>query len=138
MPYVTNGGAPTALKIAIGKQVGVNVLIGMSFMTAAKLIVDLNDNVVESKLLSCKPFPIVYKRPQKSKPNLVPFTGNQSEKSLVVINAIEQAEAFISASTAAKAPIPSPSKATFDPIIRSKGTSSTKLPYSSNQNPRSP
>jgi hypothetical protein len=127
MTYVTIGGAPTSLKIAIGKEVDVNVLIGMSFMTAAKLIVDLNDNVVESKLLSCKPFPIVYKRPQKSKPNLVPVTGNQSKKSLVVINAIEQAEAFISASTAAKAPILSPSKVTFDPIIRSKGTSSNQI-----------
>jgi hypothetical protein len=96
MPYMTNAGSPTSLKIACGKQVGVNALvIGMSFMTAAKLVVDLDDNVIESKLLSCDPFPIIYKRPQRSMPNLVPITGNRSEKCLEVINAIGTADAFI-------------------------------------------
>jgi hypothetical protein len=95
MPYITSAGSATSLKIACGKQVGVNALIGMSFMTAAKLVVDLNDNVIESKLLRCEPFPLIFKRPNKSMPNLVPITGHQEEKSLVVINAIEQAEAFI-------------------------------------------
>jgi hypothetical protein len=71
MPYMTNAGSPTSLKIACGKQVGVNALIGMSFMTAAKLV-DLEDNVIESKLLSCDPFPIIYKRPQRLMSNLVP------------------------------------------------------------------
>ena len=80
MPYITAAGSPTSLKIACGKQVGVNALIGMSFMTAAKLVVDLNDNVVESKLLNCEPFPLVFKRPSKSMPNLVPITGNRAEK----------------------------------------------------------
>jgi hypothetical protein len=65
MPYMTNTGSPTSLKVACGKQVGVNALIGTSFMTAAKLVVDLDDNIIESKLLSCDPFPIIYKRPQR-------------------------------------------------------------------------
>jgi hypothetical protein len=91
MPYITSAGSPISLKIARGKQVGVNALIGMSFMTAAKLVVDLNDNVMESKLLTCKPFPLVFKRPSKSMPNLVPITGNRAEKSILVINAIENA-----------------------------------------------
>jgi hypothetical protein len=95
LPYITTSGSATSLKIACGKQVGINVLIGMSFMTAAKLIVDLNDNVVESKLLYCEPFPIIFKRPQKSLPNLVPITGNNAEKSLAIVTAIAQAEAFI-------------------------------------------
>jgi hypothetical protein len=88
MPFMTNAGSPTSLKVACDKQVGVNALIGMSFMTAAKLVVDLDDNIIESKLLSCDPFPIIYKRPQRSMPNLVPVTGNHSEKCLEVINAI--------------------------------------------------
>jgi hypothetical protein len=95
MPYMTNAGSPTSLKVACGKQVGVNALIGMSFMTTAKLVVDLSDNSIESKLLTCDPFPIVYKRPQQSMPNLVPVTGNRSEKCPKVINAIETADAFI-------------------------------------------
>jgi hypothetical protein len=86
MPYTTNAGSPTSLK---------NTLIGMSFMTAAKLVVDLEDNIIERKLLSCDPFPIIYKRPQSSMPNLVPVTGNRSEKCLEVINAIKTADAFI-------------------------------------------
>ena len=97
LPYMTTAGSPTSLKIACGKQVGINVLIGMSFMTAAKLIVDLNDNVVESKLLDCAPFPVIFKRPQKSLPNLIPVTGN-NEKSLTIITAIRAAEVFINES----------------------------------------
>jgi hypothetical protein len=80
MPYMTNAGSPrTSLKVACGKQVGVNALIGMSFMTAAKLVANLDDTIIESKLLSCDPFPIIYKRLQQSTPNLVPVTGNRSE-----------------------------------------------------------
>jgi hypothetical protein len=95
MPYMTNAGSPTSLKVACSKQVGVNALIGMSFMTAAKLVVDLNDNIIKSKLLSCDPFPIIYKRPQRSMPNLVPIIGNRSKKCLEVINPIETEDAFI-------------------------------------------
>jgi hypothetical protein len=135
---MTNAGSPTSLKIACGKQAGVNVLIGMSFMTAAKLDVDLDDNIIEIKLLSCDPFPIIYKRPQISMPILVPITGNRSEKCLEVINAIETADAFINKVVIIKkASIPTtPVKravanvlagnspeVTFDRIVRSKGMS---------------
>jgi hypothetical protein len=75
MPYITSAGSATSLKIACGKQVGVNALIGMSFMTAAKLVVDLNNNVIESKLLRCEPFPLIFKRPSKSMPTLGNETG---------------------------------------------------------------
>jgi hypothetical protein len=138
MPYMTNAGSPTSLKIACGKQVGVNALIGTSFMTAAKLVIDLEDNIIESKLLSCDPFPIIYKRPQRSMPNLVPITGNRSEKCLEVINAIETADAFINKvviikkATIQTSPLKravadvltgnSP-EVTFDRIVRSKGMS---------------
>jgi hypothetical protein len=106
---MTTAGSPTSLKIACGKQVGINVLIGMSFMTAAKLIVDLNDNVVESKLLDCEPFPVIFKSPQKSLPNLIPITGNNAEKSLTIVAAILQAEAFIN-----DTPLVAPSSAITD------------------------
>jgi hypothetical protein len=138
MPYMTNAGSPTNLKIACGKQVGVHALIGMSFMTAAKLVVDLKDNIIESKLLSCDSFPIIYKRPQRSMPNLVPITGNRSETFLEVINAIETADAFINKvviikkATIQTSPLKravadvlagnSP-EVTFDRIVRSKGMS---------------
>jgi hypothetical protein len=134
---MTNARSPTSLKVACGKQVGVNALIGMSFMTAAKLVVDLDDNIIEGKLLSCDPFPIIYKRPQRSMPNLVPVTGNRSEKCLKVINAIETADAFINKvvimnkATIMTTPLKSVAdvlaanspEVTFDRVVRSKGMS---------------
>jgi hypothetical protein len=124
MPYLTSSGSPTSLKIACGKQVGMNALIGMSFMTAAKLVLDLNDNVIESKLLTCEPFPLVFKRPSKSMPNLVPITGNRSEKSLLVINAIEKAETFLNNASNSQQPsesIQSSSEVQFQPHVTIKG-----------------
>jgi hypothetical protein len=50
---------------------------------------------VENKLLDCEPFPVIFKSPQKSLPNLIPITGNNAEKSLTIVAAIQQAEAFI-------------------------------------------
>jgi hypothetical protein len=138
MPYMTNAGSPTSLKVACGKQVGVNALIRMIYMAAAKLVVDLDNDIIESKLLSRDLFPIIYKSPhQRSMPNLVPVTGNRSKKCLEVINAIETADAFINkVVTIKKATITTtPFKrvaevltsnspeVTFDRLVRSKGVS---------------
>jgi hypothetical protein len=106
----------------------------MSFMTAMKPVVDLNDNIIGSKLLSCDPFPIIYKRPQRSMPNLVPITGNRSETFLEVINTIETADAFINkatiTTTSLKRVVADFLKAnnpevTFDRVVRSKGMSTS-------------
>jgi hypothetical protein len=129
MPYMTNAGYTISLKVACSKQVGVYVLIGMSFMTAAKLVVDLDDTIIQSKLLSCDRFPIIYKRPQRSIPNLVPITGNRSEKCLKVINAIEIAYAFTNKVTITTTPLKRVAdiltannpEVTFDRVVRSKG-----------------
>jgi hypothetical protein len=60
----------------------------MSFIKAAKLIIDSHDNVVESKLFECEPFAIEYKQPMHSRPNLIQCNQPSAEKNLTVINAI--------------------------------------------------
>jgi hypothetical protein len=67
----------------------------MSFIKAAKLVIDSHDNVVESKLLECKPFDIEYKHLMRSRPNLVKRDQPSAEKNLTVIAAIDEACAFI-------------------------------------------
>ena len=68
MPYETDQSDETTIKFAIGNQVSVNCLIGMSFIQSAKLVIDLEDNVVESKVLKTNPLKIEYLRPTKKLP----------------------------------------------------------------------
>jgi hypothetical protein len=89
LDYKTSTNQPISIKFATGEDVSVNCLLGMSFIKAAKLIIDSNDNLVESKLMECEPFPIEYKHPSRSSPNLVPRNQPSAEKNLTVINAIE-------------------------------------------------
>jgi hypothetical protein len=96
LDYQTSSNQPISIKFATGEDVSVNCILGMSFIKAAKLIIDSHDNLVESKLLECQPFPIQYKHPIRSKPNLVQRDQPSTEKNLTVINAIEEACAFIS------------------------------------------
>jgi hypothetical protein len=72
MPYLTNNNHSTSLSIAIGKNVAVNVLIGMSFISNAQLIIDPSDKVAEAKMLQCQPFEIIFKQVSRGKPNPIP------------------------------------------------------------------
>jgi hypothetical protein len=104
LPYVTTSGSPTTLKIAVGKDVGVNCLIGMSFLKEAKMIIDLNDDVVQSGLLDTDPFPIIHKRPSRSMPNLIPNEGSV-DKALPIMASIIQAREYIHNTPSAPAPL---------------------------------
>ena len=57
-PYVAKGGSPTTLTIACGAQVTVNLILGIPFIKATKMIINLDDNVAECKALDYSPFPI--------------------------------------------------------------------------------
>jgi hypothetical protein len=96
LDYQTSSNQPISIKFATGEDVSVNCLLGMSFIKAAKLIIDSHDNVVESKLLECKPFDIEYKHPMRSRPNLIQRDQPSALKNLTVIAAIDEACAFIS------------------------------------------
>jgi hypothetical protein len=56
LDYQTASNQPVSIKFATGKDASVSCLLGMSFIKAAKLIIDSHNNVVESKLLECEPF----------------------------------------------------------------------------------
>ena len=95
LPYKTTSGQATSLKIAIGDDVSVNCLLGLSFIQTAHLILDSHNNVVESRILDVEPFPITYKTPQRCPPNLVPKTSQGESKSLAILGEIDVAEKFI-------------------------------------------
>jgi hypothetical protein len=69
IPYLSREGYRTSLKIALGKGVSVNTIIGMSMIRPAKFSLDLTDNVMESGVLDTTPFPINYKPTIKSMPD---------------------------------------------------------------------
>jgi hypothetical protein len=96
LDYQTSTGQPLSIKFATGEDGSVNCLLDMSFIKAAKLIVVAHDNVVESKLLECKPFDIESKHPMRCQPNLIQRNQPSAEKNFTVINAIDKACAFIS------------------------------------------
>jgi hypothetical protein len=69
LPFPTMGGSRTTLKIALGKMVSVNTIIGMPMIGAAKLSLDLVDNVVDSGILDCEPFPVTFRPTSQSAPD---------------------------------------------------------------------
>ena len=78
MPYETSTHVSSSIKFAIGNKVAVNAIIGMSFIKAAQLKIDLVDDVVESNLLIMDPIKIVYKRPTKHMPNNIDGTNMEN------------------------------------------------------------
>eukprot|EP00957_Ditylum_brightwellii_P002364 181208-Ditylum_brightwellii.AAC.1 len=52
MSYKTSDGNPTLLKIAIGNNVAVNVILGYPFIESTKMMIDVTDNIAESKELN--------------------------------------------------------------------------------------
>jgi hypothetical protein len=62
LPYRTREGNTTSLMVATGPNVLVNTIIGLPFMKATGMIMDLVDEVVECKYLDCPPFPVDFCR----------------------------------------------------------------------------
>jgi hypothetical protein len=75
----------------------------MSFLKEAKMIIDLNDDVVQIGLLDTDPFPIIHKRPTRSMPNLIPIKGS-IDKALPIMASIIQAKEYIHNTPSTPAP----------------------------------
>jgi hypothetical protein len=70
MPYRSKaGGSETSIKFALGKNVGVNSILSNSTIRAAKMSMDVVDEVVDAGVLDTVPFPIFYRRTMKGLPN---------------------------------------------------------------------
>ncbi len=60
LPYLTRDGQATSILIAMGPHVTVNTIIGLPFIQATHMIIDLSDNVVDMHVLDASPFPLKY------------------------------------------------------------------------------
>eukprot|EP00957_Ditylum_brightwellii_P163910 12478626-Ditylum_brightwellii.AAC.2 len=57
----TKQGYGTLLNVAIGEKVDVNTILGVSVINAAKLSLDLSDDVVDPRVFGCAMFALKYK-----------------------------------------------------------------------------
>ena len=83
MPYETEEGVETTLKIAIGNDVAVNALIGMSFIQSAKIKMDFVNNVIKSAVLNTDPIEIRYMKPGRHMPKNV-HSGQDADASTLI------------------------------------------------------
>ena len=72
--------APTTITIACGPDVGVNLILGLPFIKATKMVIDPADNIADCRALDCPPFPIEDKRARVEIPNV--------ERPVTVSNAV--------------------------------------------------
>jgi hypothetical protein len=79
MPHPSKQGHPTSFKVALGDNVAVNTLIGMSMIRLAKFSLDLEDNVIDSGILDAETFPVTYKQTNRSLPNFAAITNSTTQ-----------------------------------------------------------
>ncbi len=60
--YLMHSGQPTSILIATGPHVMVNLSVGLPFVQAMGMILDMMDHVAELKTLDAPSFPIEYRR----------------------------------------------------------------------------
>jgi hypothetical protein len=70
LPYSMNDGTPTNLAVACGPDVSVNLILGLPFIAATQMVIDVAENVVECRALDCSPFPIENKRARVEVPKV--------------------------------------------------------------------
>jgi hypothetical protein len=58
MPYMSAQGSATSFKVAIGPNVAVNTIIGMSMIRAGKCSLDIQDDMIDLGILDTTPFPV--------------------------------------------------------------------------------
>jgi hypothetical protein len=68
LPYQTRDGNSASLMVMTGPNVLVNTILGLPFMKATGMILDLVNEVVDCRYLNCPPFPV------DSLPDLEPRT----------------------------------------------------------------
>jgi hypothetical protein len=62
LPYKTREGNSASLMVATGPNVSINTIIGLPFMKATGVILDVVDEVVDCKYLDCPLFPVDFHR----------------------------------------------------------------------------
>jgi hypothetical protein len=61
LPYLTRDDQAMSILIATGPHVTVNTIVGLPFIQATCMIIDLLDNVADMRALDASPFPLEYR-----------------------------------------------------------------------------
>jgi hypothetical protein len=83
-PYTTKEGAPVTLKIALGNNVGVNTIMGLSTIKNARLSFDLDSNMFQAGILNDGTFKVLFKPTSRSIPDTTPLTAHPCINDLIV------------------------------------------------------
>jgi hypothetical protein len=105
LPYYTTDGQPAQLMVAAGPHVNVNLILGMPFITATRMIIDFGDNVAECHALDCPPFPITSRRARVAVPTVQASQvfGHDSAHYSAFLQDLERLEAIVHGANAASA-----------------------------------
>ncbi len=100
LPYRTREGNTASLMAPTGPNTSVNTIIGLPFMKATGMILDLVDKVVDCRYLDCPPFPVDFcltsnHVPVMDKPTDTP--ANHATAHLQIIKEVENIERYINA-----------------------------------------
>ena len=60
LPYLTCDGQATSILIATGPHATVNTIIGLPFIQATRMIINLSNNFADMRALNASPFPLEY------------------------------------------------------------------------------
>jgi hypothetical protein len=98
LPYRTWEGDTASLMVATGPNVSVNTIIGLQFMKAMGMILDLVNKVMDCRYLDCSPFPVDFCRtsnhvPVMDEPSDTP--ANHAMSHLQIIKEVENIEHYI-------------------------------------------
>jgi hypothetical protein len=58
LPYLTKDGSTASFVAATGPHVSMNIVHGLPLITATGMVINIVDNIVDTKYLNCPPFPI--------------------------------------------------------------------------------
>jgi hypothetical protein len=98
LPYLTREGQATSILIATGPQVAVNVIVGLPFIQATKMIINASNRVVDMHALDTPPFPLEYHRAAVHVPILEEdstASAHMSDAHANLIKEIEELELFL-------------------------------------------
>jgi hypothetical protein len=100
LPYRTREGDTSSLMVATGPNVSINTILGLPFMEATGMILDLVDKVVDCKYLDCPPFPVDFCRtsnhvPVLDDPSNTP--ANHAPSHLQIIKEVENIKQYYNA-----------------------------------------
>jgi hypothetical protein len=100
LPYQTREGNTSSLMVATGPNVSVNNILGLPFMKATGMILDLVDEVADCRYFDCPPFPVDFFRisnhvPVLDNPSNPP--DNHAPSHIQIINKVENIERYYDA-----------------------------------------